>query len=167
MHWPSPFAASSSLMPRDASGKIQPGTADYVDTYKAMEKCFRSGKARAIGVSNFSRAEMERLLREVDVVPAAHQMELHPYLQQQGFVEWHREKGVHVTQYSPFGNQNPIYSKGAGMGKLIEDPVLVEIGRKYGGKSGAQVALAWGIAKGRTVGGVWGWGLMLWESAGC
>jgi alcohol dehydrogenase (NADP+) len=50
-------------------------------------------------------------------------------------------------QYSPFGNQNPIYSKGENMSKLIEDPTLVEIGKQYG-KSGAQVALAWGIAHG-------------------
>ena len=50
-------------------------------------------------------------------------------------------------QYSPFGNQNEIYSKGQEMGKLMDDPTLVEIGKKYN-KSGAQVALAWGIAKG-------------------
>ena len=50
-------------------------------------------------------------------------------------------------QYSPFGNQNEIYDKGANMGKLIDDPELVKIGEKYG-KSGAQVALAWGIAHG-------------------
>lgn len=50
-------------------------------------------------------------------------------------------------QYSPFGNQNPIYSKGENMGKLIDDPTLVEIGKKYN-KSGAQVALAWGISHG-------------------
>ena len=72
------------------------------------------------------------------------------YLQQAGFDAWHKEKGIHVTQYSPFGNQNAIYSSGQNMGKLIEDPVLVEIGKKYN-KSGAQVTLAWGIAHGRTV----------------
>jgi alcohol dehydrogenase (NADP+) len=55
-----------------------------------------------------------------------------------------------VTQYSPFGNQNEIYDSGKGLGKLMEDPTLVEIGKKHG-KSGAQVALAWGIAKGHSV----------------
>jgi len=83
-------------------------------------------------------------------VPAAHQLECHPYLQQQDFYDWQQSKGIHVTQYSPFGNQNPIYSKGQEMGKLIDDPVLAEIGKKYN-KTGAQVALAWGIAHGRTV----------------
>ena len=96
-----------------------------------MEKCFKAGKAKAIGVSNFSKAEMQRLLKETEVVPAAHQIELHPYLQQKEFYDWHTSHGIHVTQYSPFGNQNAIYSKGQNMGKLIDDPVLVEIGKKY------------------------------------
>ncbi|KAH0053959.1 Aldo/keto reductase, partial [Aureobasidium melanogenum] len=118
--------------------------------YKAMEKLYKSGKARAIGVSNFSKAEMERLIKETSVVPAVHQLELHPYLQQHDFAEWHKSQGIHVTQYSPFGNSNEVYSKGQNLSKLIEDPTLVEIGKKYG-KSGAQVALAWGIAHGRSV----------------
>ncbi|KAJ9627999.1 hypothetical protein H2203_003219 [Taxawa tesnikishii (nom. ined.)] len=151
MHWPSPFARSSELMPKTDDGKgIKPGDTDYIDTYRAMEKCFKSGKAKAIGISNFSKAELERLLQNTSVVPAAHQIECHPWLQQRDFFEWQKSKGIHVTQYSPFGNQNEIYSGGQNMGKLIEDPTLTEIGKKYG-KTGAQVALAWGIAHGRTV----------------
>ena len=149
MHWPSPFARGDALMSKK-NDKIQTGDTDYVDTWRAMEKALKSGKTKAIGISNFSRAETERLLKETEVVPAAHQIELHPWLQQREFVEWNQQKGIHVQQYSPFGNQNEIYSGGQSMGKLIEDPVLGEIGRKYG-KSGAQVALAWGIQMGRSV----------------
>jgi alcohol dehydrogenase (NADP+) len=115
-----------------------------------MEAVFKKGKAKAIGVSNFSKAELERLLANSEVVPAAHQMELHPFLQQYDFTEWHKSKGIHVTAYSPFGNSNPVYDKGKGTGKLIEDPTLVAIGKPHG-KSGAQVALAWGIARGFSV----------------
>lgn len=75
---------------------------------------------------------------------------MHPWLQQKSFDAWHKEKGIVLTQYSPFGNQNEIYDKGKTMGKLMDEPVLVEIGKKYN-KSGAQVALAWGIAHGRSV----------------
>lgn len=110
MHWPSSFASGSSLFPKDSNGKVKAGTSDYVETYKAMEKLYKSGKARAIGVSNFSKAEMERLIKEVNVVPAVHQLELHPYLQQSGFAEWHKSQGIHVTQYSPFGNSNEVVS---------------------------------------------------------
>lgn len=150
MHWPSPFKDGDNMFPKDSNDKTIPGTADFVDTYKAMEECFKKGKAKAIGVSNFSKAELERLIKETSVVPAAHQIECHPWLQQSAFDAWHKEKGIHITQYSPFGNQNAIYSKGQELPRLMEDPTLVEIGKKYG-KSGAQVALAWGIAHGRSV----------------
>ncbi|EME49956.1 hypothetical protein DOTSEDRAFT_20353 [Dothistroma septosporum NZE10] len=150
MHWPSPFQDGDELFPKDKDGKVIPGDADYVEAYKAMEACQKKGKTKAIGVSNFSKAELERLIKETSIVPAAHQIECHPWLQQAGFDAWHKEKGIHITQYSPFGNQNAIYTKGESLGKLIEDPSLNEIGKKYN-KSGAQVALAWGIAHGRSV----------------
>lgn len=68
MHWPSPFQASDELRPTDGDGNIIPGTADYVDTWKAMVACFQKGKAKAIGVSNFSRAELDRLIKKSSVV---------------------------------------------------------------------------------------------------
>lgn len=149
MHWPSAFARGDALIPKDSKGKIQTADIDYVDTWKAMEKLLKTGKVRAIGISNFSKAELERLLKETTVVPAAHQIELHPYLQQHSFTDFHRQKGIHITQYSPFGNSNEIYGAQE-IGLLIKDPVLTEVGKKYG-KSGAQVALAWGIAHGHSV----------------
>lgn len=149
MHWPSPFARSDQLFPKDGD-KTKTGDTDYIDTWHAMEKVHKSGKAKAIGISNFSKAELERLLTKANVKPAAHQMEMHPYLVQKSFADFHKQNDIHITQYSPFGNQNEIYSSGQNMGKLIDDPTLVEIGKKYN-KSGAQVALAWGLAKGHTV----------------
>lgn len=150
MHWPSAFAPSASLFPKDKDGNTATSNISYVDTWKAMEKLIKTGKTKAIGVSNFSKAEMEKLISESDIVPAAHQIECHPWLQQNEFVAWHKEKGIHVQHYSPFGNQNEIYDAGKNMGKLMDDPVLVEIGKKHN-KTGAQVALAWGIAKGHSV----------------
>lgn len=118
MHWPSAFKSGPSLMPK-VDGKMQTAEIDYVDTYKAMEKLLKNGKTKAIGVSNFSFKEMERLLEETSIIPAAHQLELHPWLQQKQFMEWHKAKGIHITQYSPFGNQNEIYDAGKNMGKLM------------------------------------------------
>jgi alcohol dehydrogenase (NADP+) len=71
---------------------------------------------------------------------------MHQWLQQRGFAEFHKLKGIYITQYSPFGNQNEIYDDGKDMGKLMDDPVLVEIGKKYC-KTGAQLALVWGIPR--------------------
>ncbi|KAF2761671.1 Aldo/keto reductase [Pseudovirgaria hyperparasitica] len=151
MHWPSAFARSEKSFPKESDGKTNAiADIDYVDTYKAMEKLLQTGKTKAIGVSNFSQAEMERLLKETSVVPAAHQMEMHPWLQQKTFADWHKSKGIHITHYSPFGNQNEIYDSGKNISKLMDDPVLVEIGKAHG-KTGAQVALAWGVTKGHSV----------------
>lgn len=174
MHWPCAFARGDNLRPKDGSGKTMPGDSDYVDTWKAMEQLVATGKAKAIGISNFSKGELERLMQETQTVrchlyrgvfdgieyqaylltrwqvPAVHQMELHPWLAQKSFVSFHKDKGIHVTHYSPFGNQNPIYSKGHKYDKLIGDATLEGIGRKYL-KTPAQVALAWGITQGNSV----------------
>lgn len=150
MHWPSAFKSGDNMFPKGPDAKVQVGNTSYVDTWKAMEKLLATGKTKAIGVSNFSQAEMETLLREGSVVPAAHQVELHPWLQQKAFCAWHKSKGIHIQQYSPFGNQNEIYDAGKNMGKLMDDPVLVEIGKKYH-KTGSQVALAWGVTQGHSV----------------
>lgn len=150
MHWPSPFARGDALFPKE-DGKIQTGDTDYINTWKAMEATLKTGKTKAIGVSNFSKAELQRLLDNCNIVPAAHQMEVHPWLQQHDFVQFNKTKGIHIQQYSPFGNTNyGSDESGEKLGKTIEDPTLVEIGKKYG-KNGAQVALAWGIQSGHSV----------------
>ena len=118
MHWPSAFKPGDKMMPK-VDGKMQMGDTSYVNTYKAMEKLVATGKTKAIGISNFSRGELETLLKETTIVPAAHQLELHPYLQQKEFCEFNKSKGILITQYSPFGNANPIYDKGKEVDKLI------------------------------------------------
>ncbi|KAK3176323.1 hypothetical protein OEA41_007646 [Lepraria neglecta] len=123
MHWPSPFARGDSMMPKK-DGKFQVCDTDYIDTWKAMEATLKSGKTKAIDISNFSKVELERLLSNCEVVPAPHQIECHPII-------------------PPFGNQNEIYDFGKDVGKLMDDRTIVEIGKKYG-KIGAQVALARG-----------------------
>lgn len=151
IHWPVAWKRGPDLMPKDDNGNMILEDIDIADTYKAMEKIYHSGKAKAIGVSNCSKAEMEHLLKNCTVTPAVHQIECHPWLQQRDFCEWHKTKGIHVTHYSAFGNSNAIYTKpGEKLGKLIDEPILAEIGKKYG-KTGAQVAIAWGITQGHSV----------------
>jgi diketogulonate reductase-like aldo/keto reductase len=83
-------------------------------------------------------------------------MEGHPYLQQKGFNEWLKNKGIHVVQFSPLGNMNDFYRQTgwskeiAHMMRVIDQPLLKEIGEKYG-KTPVQVVLAWGINSGRSV----------------
>ncbi|KAK2611677.1 hypothetical protein N8I77_005006 [Diaporthe amygdali] len=156
MHYPCTFARGEDRFPRDSNGKMILGQTTFVDTWRAMEKLVETGKVKAIGVSNFSRGELETLMRESATVPAVHQMEVHPYLQQKSFNQWLRSQGIHVVQFSPLGNMNDFYrSTGwskdiSHMMRVIDQPLLKELGQKYG-KSAVQIVLAWGINNGRSV----------------
>ncbi|PGH18535.1 hypothetical protein AJ79_00314 [Helicocarpus griseus UAMH5409] len=149
MHWPVAFARGDNPFPQDDKGNPKTEKIDYLDTYKAMEKLQKAGKAKAIGISNFSRAEVQRILDNASIPPAVHQLELHPWLQQKEFVKFHLNNGIHITQYSSLGNQNEIYQR-ENVGQMLDDPVLKEVADKVG-KAPAQVALAWGITHGHSV----------------
>ena len=68
MHYPCTFARGDDRFPRDSNGKMILGETTFVDTWKAMEKLLETGKTKAIGVSNFSKGELERLIEECSVV---------------------------------------------------------------------------------------------------
>lgn len=108
----------------------------YVETWKALEKIYASGKVRAIGVSNFHKHHLEDILAEAEVVPAVDQVELHPYLSQTELREFTRAKGIQIEAWSPLGQ-----------GLVLKDPVIGSIAGKYG-KSPAQIVLRWDIQSG-------------------
>ncbi|KAL3439718.1 NADP-dependent oxidoreductase domain-containing protein [Aspergillus insuetus] len=156
MHYPCTFKRGPERFPRDGEGRMVRGETSFLDTWRAMEKLIGTGKVKAIGVSNFSRGEIEVLLNESSTVPAVHQMEVHPYLQQKAFNTWLKSKRIHVVQFSPLGNMNDFYRQTgwskeiAHMMRVIDQPLLKNIAEKYG-KSPVQVVLAWGINSGRSV----------------
>ncbi|KAJ6010397.1 hypothetical protein N7451_001809 [Penicillium sp. IBT 35674x] len=156
MHYPCTFERGSDRFPRDDGGRMIKGETSYVDTWRAMEKLTQSGKVKSIGVSNFSKGEIETLIKDSSTIPAVHQMEVHPYLQQKGFNHWLQDKGIHVVQFSPLGNMNDFYRKTgwskdiSHMMRVIDQPILREIAEKHN-KSPVQVVLAWGINNGRSV----------------
>ncbi|MFD1412565.1 aldo/keto reductase [Oceanobacillus jeddahense] len=104
----------------------------YIDTYKALEKIYKDGKAKAIGVCNFEIEHLERLLDECEVVPAVNQVECHPYLQQKELRAFCKEKGIYVEAYSPLMNGKDV----------LKDEALTQIAEKKG-KTIAQVILRW------------------------
>jgi len=131
MHWPSAFKSGDNVFPKDKDGKIQTEQISYVDTWKAMEKLIKTGKTKAIGVSNFSKGELDHLIKESSIVPAAHQIELHPWLQQKDFCAWMKSKTIHIQQYSPFGNQNEVYDNGKNIPKLMVNQIDTIISAPY------------------------------------
>ncbi|KAH8819235.1 NADP(+) coupled glycerol dehydrogenase [Xylogone sp. PMI_703] len=150
MHWPVAFVRNEGLLPKGVDGRMRTKEVDYLTTWQAMEKLVNKGMTKSIGISNFSRAELDRLLAHASIRPAVHQLEIHPWLQQPEFANYHKELGIHLTQYSPLGHRPGGYNLPASQPRLVEDPAIVEVGKRYD-KSGAQVVLAWGIAHGRSV----------------
>ncbi|MFJ4914715.1 aldo/keto reductase [Streptomyces sp. NPDC088726] len=112
----------------------------YVDTYRAFEKIYADGRARAIGVSNFLPEHLERLLGETSVVPALNQIELHPQLQQAESRALHAKHGILTEAWSPLGS-----GKG-----LLEVPTVVAVARKHG-RTPAQAVLRWHLQTGHVV----------------
>lgn len=115
----------------------KPSQGLYVDTWKALIELQKAGKARSIGVSNFPEEQLREIVEATGVVPAIHQIELHPYFAQESLREVHRELGIVTQAWSPLGNGSD----------LLSNPVLAEIAAKHDA-SPAQVVIAWHLAIG-------------------
>ncbi|TFF69451.1 MAG: aldo/keto reductase [Promethearchaeota archaeon] len=104
-----------------------------LDTWKAMEKIYEDGKARAIGVSNYNLHFLNQLLDNSEEVPAVNQIEFSPFLYQKELLEFCELKNIKVEAYSPLTR-----------GKKLDNPKVLEIAQKYD-KSAAQVLIRWGL----------------------
>jgi 2,5-diketo-D-gluconate reductase A len=116
-----------------------PGVGDFVETWKAMEEIYRSGRCRAIGVSNFQKHHLQRLFDETEIVPAVNQIEVHPYLIQDELRAFGTEHGIPTEAWSPLGR-----------GAVLEEPTLVDIARRHE-RTPAQVTLRWALQRGDIV----------------
>ncbi|KAK1220578.1 hypothetical protein PQX77_016630 [Marasmius sp. AFHP31] len=127
-------------LPKNPDGTLK--TVDYptfVEIWAEMEDILREGKAKSIGVSNFSIKNLEILLKHAKVVPANNQVENHPYLQQNDLREYCKEKGIVLSAYTPSGYDT-----------VRNDPVIVELAKKYSVSSN-QIIIAWHLARGMVV----------------
>lgn len=106
---------------------------DYYGEWRAMEKLYKDGRIRAIGVSNFSDDRLVDLMAFSEIKPAVNQMETNPFHQQADYQDLLKKEGVQLEAWAPFAE---------GKNNLFTNPVLTEIGEKYG-KSPAQVTLRW------------------------
>ena len=82
-----------------------------VETWKAMIEVQKTGKAKSIGVSNFTVEHLEKIIKATGVVPAMNQIEAHPALQQTELEKYCEEKGIKITAYSPLGNNVSAYMR--------------------------------------------------------
>jgi 2,5-diketo-D-gluconate reductase A len=122
IHWPAPS--------RDL----------YVETWKAFEELYAEGRVRAIGVSNFQPAHLQRLFDETEIVPAVNQIELHPWLQQSQLRAFHRQHGIVTEAWSPLATG----------GDFLDNAAIGAIAKKHE-ISPAQVILRWHLDLGNVI----------------
>jgi 2,5-diketo-D-gluconate reductase A len=113
---------------------------DFVSTWRTLEEFYRDGRARSIGVSNFTEHHLRRLFRESEIRPAVNQIEIHPFLTQNELRAFCAEHEIAIEAWSPLARG----------GELLEDPEIREIAKQHE-RSPAQVVLRWHIQKGHIV----------------
>lgn len=114
---------------------------DYFAAYRGLEKAYKDGLTKAIGVANFYPAALLNLCENVEIIPAVNQVELHPFFAQEAALENMKTYGVVPQAWGPLAE---------GKHGIFTDPELTEIGRKYG-KTAAQVVLRWNAQRGVSI----------------
>jgi methylglyoxal/glyoxal reductase len=115
-----------------------PATDSRAESWKAFQKIYKDGKAKSIGVSNYTVAHLEELLGEFEITPAINQVEFHPFIyeEQKELLEYCNEKGIIVEAYSPLARA-----------KNLQNPVLHAIANRHG-KTLPQVMIRWALQHG-------------------
>ena len=114
---------------------------NYIAGYCQMEKAYKEGKVRAIGLSNFNEAQIREILEICEVKPSVLQSEVHPYSQEKALKQFLAQEGMVIQAWYPLGHGDKA---------LINEPLFTELAQKYG-KSNAQIILRWHIQDGNIV----------------
>ena len=114
---------------------------NYIAGYRLMEKAYKEGKVRAIGLSNFTPEQVQEILDICEVKPAVLQTEVHPYSQEKGLKAFLDKEGIVIQAWYPLGHGDKT---------LREEPLFTELAHKYG-KSNSQIILRWHIQSGNIV----------------
>ena len=114
---------------------------NYIAGYQLLEKAYKEGKVKAIGLSNFSQSQIREILDICEVKPVVLQTEVHPYYQEKKLKDYLKKEGIVIQAWYPLGHGDKA---------LLEEPLFQELGKKYG-KSSAQIILHWHIQAGNIV----------------
>jgi 2,5-diketo-D-gluconate reductase A len=138
------FDASARRLRREPVGLYlihwpRPRVGLYVETWKAFVRLKQEGRIRSIGVSNFNRDHIERIVGETGVTPSVNQIELHPRFQQERLRAYHAERGIKTESWSPLGQAS-----------CLSDPVIAAVAKKHG-KTPAEAVIRWHLDLGLIV----------------
>lgn len=114
---------------------------NYIAGYKQMEKAYKDGKVRAIGLSNFNEKQIKEILNICNVKPTVLQTEVHPYFQEKGLKKYLAQEDIKIQSWYPLGH---------GDATLLNEPLFAKLGKKYS-KSNAQIILRWHVQDGNIV----------------
>ncbi|XP_045483061.1 aldo-keto reductase family 1 member A1-like [Harmonia axyridis] len=152
-----PFAfkdVDGQPVPIKPDGTIDLDTStDHVAIWKEMEKQMDSGKTKAIGLSNFNKTQIERVLKNCKIRPSALQIELHPYLQQNELVDVCKQNNIIVTAYSPLGSpglaafMETNFGRKINLPDILGNPTIKAIAKKHS-KTEAQAVLRFLVQSG-------------------
>ena len=110
------------------------GISNSTDTWRAMVHLLKEGKARAIGVSNYTIDDLKEILQDSNVVPAVNQVEFHPFLYQKDLLSFCKKNRIQLEAYSPLTR-----------GKRLNHPSIKNIAKKYQNKTPAQILIRWSL----------------------
>ncbi len=150
IHWP--VQLSHNVMYPQSGKDLLPWTeAHALETWNALEACVQAGLVRHIGTSNFSTKKIQPLLDNGSIQPAVSQVEMHPYLQQNGMRNYCRAKGIAVTGFAPLGSKHrPSHQHKEGEPSLLDHPEILAMAERLG-TTPAAVLLGWAVTRGTSV----------------
>ncbi|MEO0403735.1 MAG: aldo/keto reductase, partial [Bacteroidota bacterium] len=142
VHWPVAFK-NDTIYPETIDGYLPLSEAPIEETWNAMQEVQKAGMVKHIGTSNFSQKKLQKLIDAEGQSPEMNQVELHPYLQQQGLIDFCHKNNIHVTAYSPLGSMDrPEQMKKEGEPIPLENGTIKSIAEKHAA-SPAQVLIGW------------------------
>ncbi|XP_018426643.1 PREDICTED: rho crystallin isoform X2 [Nanorana parkeri] len=152
MHWPFSIKPTGAADPSEKDKPFIYDNVDFCATWEVLEACKDAGLVRSLGVSNFNRRQLERLLNKpgLKYKPVCNQVEFHLYLNQHRLLSYCKSKDIYLVAYSVLGSHRDGNWVDPSLPVLLDDPILNKVAAKYN-RSPAEVAIRFILQKGAVV----------------
>ncbi|KAK5641288.1 hypothetical protein RI129_009835 [Pyrocoelia pectoralis] len=145
MHWPMAYKEGNKFIPLDSRGHVEFSNIDFVETWGAMENLVANSFAKSIGVCNFNKRQIERLMKCANIPPVINQIECHPFLNQENLKEFCNSHNIIITCNNPLGTPERFVAHND-IPSISDIPFICKMCRKYN-KTASQVILKYQIQR--------------------